>query len=199
MLIRPVLVAAAAATLVVVPVSAATAQTYRHNDPTADVESVDLSPQTTMTFTPAPERKEPDVKSIRITHGPRRVTVQMRFVDLTRTPSNGVYVVELRTNEHKYREVDVETGPGHWRGRTSFATGRGPARCKGLSRHVDYDANVVIVRIPRTCLSSPRWIKVAAMAGNEEKTSTSDTGYFDDAQSPKFTANETWSPRIHEG
>jgi hypothetical protein len=59
MLIRSALVAATAAALTVVPVTAATAQTYRHTDTTQDLQSVDLSSSSDFTFAPAPDATEP--------------------------------------------------------------------------------------------------------------------------------------------
>lgn len=209
MLIRSALVAATAAALTVVPVTAATAQTYRHTDTTQDLQSVDLSSSSDFTFAPAPDATEPDVKSIQITHGARRVNVAMRFVDLTKAATAAVYEAEVRTNERLLRVVDVEAGPGEWRGRQSFSGPLATPRCKGLSHSIDYDKNVVAFSIPRSCLSKPRWVKVAAMAGDEVVATTTpadgsaptstDTGYFDDAQNSKFGFNETWSPRIHKG
>lgn len=209
MLLRPALVAAAAAALTIVPVTAATAQTYRHADTTQDLRSVDLSPSSDFTFTPAPDATEPDVKSIQISHGARRVNVALRFVDLTKAATAAAYEVEVRTNERLLRVVDVEAGPGSWRGQQSFSSPRRNLRCKGLSHSIDYDKNVVAVSIPRSCLSRPRWVKVAAMAADDvvatttptdgSAPTTTDTGYFDDAQNSKFGFNETWSPRIHKG
>lgn len=209
MLIRPALVAAAAAALTIVPVTAATAQTYRHTDTTHDLQSVDLSSSSDFTFTPTPDATEPDVKSIRISHGPRRVSVAMRFTDLTKTATKTAYEVEVRTNEHLLRTVDLEAGPQTWRGRQSFSSSRGALRCKGLTHSIDYDTNVVSISIPRYCLSTPRWVKVAAMAADEvvattsptdgSQPTTTDTGYLDDAQNSTFGLNETWSPRIHKG
>jgi hypothetical protein len=83
------------------------------------------------------------------------------------------------------------------------------ARTQGcaLARRAQHDTNVVVVSIPRSCLSKPRRVKVAAMAGDEVKATTptdgsapvtTDTSYFDDAQNSEFGSNETWSPRLHK-
>jgi hypothetical protein len=211
MLIRPALVAAAAATLTIVPLTAASAATYRHTDTTQDLVSMDLSSTSpSSSLTPAPDATEPDVKSIRVSHGARQVAVTLQFADLTKTPYLAVYEVEVRTNEKQKRVVDLMAGAGHWRGQTQFTSGTGGTlKCQGLTHAIDYAGNKVTFGIPRACLSNPRWIEVAAMAANEVKTTTTptdgsaptttDTVYFDDSQSRTFGMNESWSLRIRKG
>ena len=37
---------------------------------------------------------------------------------------------------------------------------KGPARCYGLDFRISYRHNFVVLRVPRNCLSEPRWIRV---------------------------------------
>jgi hypothetical protein len=211
MLIRPVLVSAAAAALTIVPLTAASAATYRHTDTTKDLVSMDLSSTSSSgSLTPAPDATEPDVKSLKVVHGARQVTATMQFADLTKTSDLAVYEVEVRTDEKQKRVVDLMAAPKHWGGQTTFSSATGaPLKCQGLTHAIDYAANKVTVVIPRACLSKPRWVQVAAMAANEVKGTTTptdgseptptDTVYFDDSQAKTFGMSETWSPRIRKG
>ena len=208
MLIRPVLVSAAAAALTIVPLTSASAATYRHTDTTQDLRSADLS-SNTMTLTDAPDATEPDVTSIKVVHGARKVSVTMLFADLTRKPAMAEYAVEVRTNEKELRIADVSASSGHWKGHATLQSRKGDEKCAGLTHAIDYDKNSVSIGIPRSCLSNPRWIQVAAMAMDVVMTTTTSpdgsqststtTAYLDDAQSSTFRQRETWSPRIKKG
>jgi hypothetical protein len=203
-LIRPVLAATAAAAMVVVPVTAAQAQTWRHADATGDVQSVGASSDANPT--PAPDAVDPDVSKIRVTHGPRKVTMRVQFVDLAAGKQvSYMFMFQLRTDERLHRDVVLDAGPGMWRGQASFSSPHSDLRCKGLGHNIDYVQNVVTVTVPRSCLSRPRWVQAGAGAAKFTGlgTTTQDMStvmlYADDAGSDKIGNHLAWSPRIRKG
>jgi hypothetical protein len=205
-LIRPVLAATAAAAMVVVPVTAAQAQTWRHADATGDVQSMPVASDAT-TGTVEPGVTDPDIRTVRVSHAPRKVTMRVQFVDLAAAKDVGYFFVfQLRTNERLHRQVELDAGPGMWRGQVSFSSPRRELRCKGLARSVDYIQNVVTVTVPRSCLSNPRWVqagsgaaKITGLNLNDPGSIGTATAYVDDAGSDKLGNNLAWSPRIRKG
>ena len=200
MLVRTALVAAATAALTIVPLTAANAQTWRHTDTTGDVQSVvgDADP------TPAPDAVDPDATSVRVSHGPGKVTIRTQYQDLAKA-SDGFYAFffQLRTNERVNRQLEVDAGPGMWRGQLSFGSPRKKLHCRGLARSIDYTANTVTVTVPRSCLSNPRWVQIGDAAvkviGPDATDANSGTLFADDAVSPNVGNNLAWSPSIHRG
>ncbi|HEY6933611.1 MAG TPA: hypothetical protein VI452_09445 [Marmoricola sp.] len=193
--IRPALVsAAAAAALALVPLGAASAQTYQHSDPAKDVASQSVD-STTNASTPAPTTKDPDIVRMTVRHTGQRVNTRLRLRDLARTGDLAMVGLKVRTNEHVHRELDVFSAPGQWGGRTMFSSPRKSVTCKGVRHHLDYATNVITLSIPSSCLSNPRWVQVGVGAVRL----SGKTAYGDDAQSSTMANNLHWSPRIHRG
>jgi hypothetical protein len=212
LLIRSALAATAAAAAVVVPVTAANAQTWQHVDATHDVQSgvFDMNTNGMPDFTPDPTQADPDIKRVKVHYGARKVTVRTHFRDLTRSrDAISDYSFLLRTNEHKARGIDVAAGAGMWKGQAFMYSRHGDAHCKGLRHHISYRLHDVVVRVPRSCLSDPRWVQVAGVsvkatisdpATDTDGSQATMTMLIDDALSPKADLNKVnWSPRIHRG
>ena len=72
--------------------------------------------------------------------------------------------------------------------------------CARATMHMDYQANTVAIRVPRTCLKRPDWVKATATSAND-KADGSNTFYLDDAFSPTPVedneVHRTWSTRVH--
>lgn len=212
MLIRSALAATAAAALVLVPVTAASAQTWQHVDAVHDVASVTIDASTTdlPDPVPTPTQADPDIKRVKVHYGAHKVTVRTHFRDLTRSQdAMSDYSFLLRTNEHKVRGIDLAAGAGMWKGQASMYSLHGDVHCKGLRHHISYRLHDVVVRVPRSCLSDPRWVQVAGVsvkatitdpAGDTDGSQATLTMLFDDALSPEADLNAVnWSPRIHRG
>jgi hypothetical protein len=210
-LTRPALVvAAAAAVLIALPATAASAQTVLHLDQTHDVRSLDIN-SSGETFTRQPKISEGDVQAIAVNHARHNVTVTVKYRELSKTGTDGGHSFLFRTNTGERREVEIATGKGLWWGRTEMATPRGDAvHCSGMSHTIDYAKNKVILVVPRSCLGKPRWVQVAEATFRMEDTSTgttsggttssdSPTFYADDAFSSYVGNNLHWSPRVHRG
>ncbi len=109
---------------------------------------------------PAPTQVNGDVVRSRMWHSRTRVGVRVVFKDLQRVGAVRGDYVRLVTNEGVKRDVSVEAGPGNWVGRAELDRPNGDrVRCS-VAHTTDYSANVVTISLPRTCLSSPRWVRI---------------------------------------
>ena len=81
-----------------------------------------------------------------------------RLVQLNRTGSRIEFFTRLRSNSGQAYDLFLEaTGRSHYRGRAFLLTrgGNVTVKCR-ISHSIDYATNVAVVRLPRTCLDSPR-------------------------------------------
>ena len=142
-----------------------------------------------------PEAANGDITRVVIRHAPRTVVIRTHYRELTRAGS--VWIGWIRTNEGVRREVmwDGDTGQ-----MTVFARDGRKVRC-GVERTVDAAAETIEVRVPRSCLSRPRWVEVGVghvrFAWHEDGTGF--TAGADDSQSPVVRDSLTWSPRVRRG
>ncbi|TCJ30502.1 hypothetical protein [Nocardioides jejuensis] len=170
--------------------------TYPADDPMADGECTDARDSTIA---------EGDVIAASIQHNARKIVLRVRYRELTRDTDFHVFLGDIRTNEHLHRGVavgyDSEEG-------VSFAdlfrmSDGNDVRCS-LGRTVDFTNNLIEVRIPRGCLSSPRWIQAGmghlrfseTEGTAEDGTSTvTEATYFDDALSGYYSTTKM-SPKL---
>jgi hypothetical protein len=99
-----------------------------------------------------------DVLRARINHGSYAVTVRMVFDDLQRV-NRQWYYCDLHTPGATARFI-LEATEGHWRG-MAFQDLEGEwVRVPGITHHIDYASDVVTLRIARTLLGRPPWVRV---------------------------------------
>lgn len=146
--------------------------------------------------------REGDFISTTFRHGPRAVVVTSRFRDLSRVGDVHLYFLRLQTGRKLYREVTVQAGSGAWRG-VHVVTNRRGDRVRCAATHsIDYDRNVVTVRVPRSCLGDPRVVRGTA-AGAWTKPDPQDPSQPDYVQidNPHDTDTDadTWTRWIQHG
>lgn len=105
------------------------------------------------------EKPAADVRRAVVTHRDRAVVVRVRFVDLRRV---GVHTqsVGIRTPEgNVFAQLTVRAG--RWAGRHAlYDEPEGePIGCSSLSHRIDYASDMVVIRVPRSCLDGPRWVR----------------------------------------
>jgi len=189
-LVRSALVVAAAA--VALAPTAAQAATYRHSDAPGDVTSYTTA---TDTGTPAPDRVEGDVAWNKVRHGSRVVTLTMGYRELT-TVDEKLHAYAIHTSKMT-RYVYVLAGAGHWAGKVRMTNAHDkPVRCH-VTRRIDYTANTATVRIPRSCLGTPRWVKAAMFVASFPSPTVQFPMYVDDAGSNGTFQSPRWSPRVY--
>lgn len=197
--------AATALIAVVGPVGAASAHSHTTTDPRHDVTRVDTSSDDTETMTVDPTRANGDVTSLRVVHGPSRVSLTMRFVSLPR-PRGHVFTFHafsIKTDEDKRFDLSLTPQRRHPQGERDLSRRNGsPVRCHGLHSHVDYAHAVVRASIPRECLSSPRWVRVGAGSGTFDGDLDADqlSVYGDDAsRAGRVRDYLALGPRVRRG
>lgn len=114
-----------------------------------------------------------DVTRAVVTHGRRNVVVRMSFTDLRRKHEAGYWAVIY--SPEKFRAALVSAGPGLWKGRRLLLNGQfGKVRCRGFTHSIDYDNDIVTMRIPRRCLGRPAWVRVSlqnhSLRGEDEES-----------------------------
>lgn len=179
-LVRSAILVTAAAAVSLIP-TAAHAKTYTSADQPNDVVILTLPGGTTA---PAPERTEGDIVSSQVQHKARAVVLTMRYQELTAGQS-AVHWYGIRTGKLT-RIVLMQADSSHVGGRVRLFKPSGkPVRCH-VGHSIDYTTNTATVRVPRSCLGKPRWVKVAMQAG---APTPDGKVYVDDARS-----NGGWLP-----
>lgn len=140
-------------------VGSANADTTVLNDPAGDMWRTDFEGRTE----PAPHRSVGDVRRAAFRHGKVNIVIRMGYVDLRRAGAYTLYGARLQNGSRtRYREVQVEAGPGAWQGTVKVFDLRGDrVPCKPTHR-IDYDENTVVLAVPRSCLGTPAVVRASA-------------------------------------
>ncbi len=181
--------------LALVPLGAAHAGEYVDTDQRGDVHEFSEADD----LVPAPAVVNGDVVRSRVAHTSRSVALRVKFRELTRSGQFRFDFIRLVTNEGVRRDVHVQAGgQSSWQGKHEMSKSTGePVRCRALSHFIDYDTNVVFIRVPRRCLQNPRWVKV----GMGAVWVRSQHLYVDDAflDGSVDERNPVLSPRVWRG
>jgi hypothetical protein len=127
---------------------------------------------------PHPSTQSTNVDLVRhvVRHGPKMITVRSWYADL-RTPT---------TNETLILSTDFKVTGGATFNLTATATNddkHGTASlsdqsstdiCKGLDLTFDYARDTVIMKMPRSCLGTPRWLRYSSsvyLSPHQQQTS----------------------------
>jgi hypothetical protein len=107
----------------------------------------------------APAIRNGDITVARLAHRARTVTVRIRYAELRRKPT------------WQFGSI-VKTPGGDWFTSVT-ATRRRPAgrmelwkpggdraTCTSMSHRIDYDRNLVVLRLPRRCVDRPDWVRL---------------------------------------
>jgi hypothetical protein len=101
-----------------------------------------------------------DVKRAVVSHRPHAVVVRARYDNLRRIGTQR-YWTGIATRRGDFF-IEVASRPGSRAGRHTLYDGVAGSKlsCGRLSHDIDYAADVVRVRVPRSCLDRPRWVRV---------------------------------------
>ncbi|GAA1942545.1 hypothetical protein [Nocardioides marmoribigeumensis] len=166
----------------------ASAERYIHHDPAHDVRKVSVMSMGNDGFVRAPHRKQGDYVKVKIWHQVRAVRVVGKFRRLDRVGQGLIQIVSIRTPDGSERTFQVFAGPGMWKGVDSDEAGE---NCV-VGHHVNYRRDRFSMRISRSCLDRPRWVKVGVgfITLNRRDLTA------DDAQLRKVRNDLTYSPRL---
>jgi hypothetical protein len=184
--VKLALLAAAAIVLVATPATALAAPA----GPTVDLPDgpgdVWTFSNTTIGYLPATQ-PDADVLRARVTHGSHAVSVRLVFDDLQRVNTQWYYC-DIHTPGLTSRFV-IEAEEGLWRGRALQQIEGEWVRVPGLSHRIDYRSDVVTLRVPRTLLGQPPWVRVRLR--NELGLPDHNTFFTDNPTTAGPTANFT--------
>ncbi|WP_203336489.1 hypothetical protein [Nocardioides limicola] len=182
---------AVAATLL--PAGAANAAEHTVRDARGDVVAV--NPETDEQ-TPS-DVANGDIVRARFIHGQRAFVLRAKFRSLDRKGSvvRGDFI-RITTNDRVRRNVEVWAAPANWDGTAHFKRPNGDVVMCQISHRINYGKNTLTVRVPRTCLQNPRWIRV----GFGSVWGDGSTLFMDDAQrNGTIKGKLALSPRIRRG
>jgi hypothetical protein len=107
---------------------------------------------------PAPGADLGDVRRAKLAHRADRIVVRLAFVDLARRGTYAQYAVTLQGRRHGHhvtREVIIAASPRHWSGRARVYKPRGDLVDCNVHHVIDYDRDLVRLRVDRDCLNRP--------------------------------------------
>lgn len=195
--------AAGTAVLALGLVAPAHAATWSYNDRSSDV-AVETCDETTEECTPkaTTTTAQGDIVRSVVEHRSRKVVLRTKYRDLARGDWNSLYWGRVETNEGLKRQVGIFIDPDGTRTTRLFRPNGNPVRCS-VGTTVSYADNVIELRIPRSCLSGPRWVRagqsfwrIAEGTGDAANTTV---WWGDDGQSASPNDTPVLSPRVRRG
>ena len=100
-----------------------------------------------------------DILRTRIQHTDRALVVRTKVDRLAREGRQLGLAMRVRTNDGTRRLVQLDASRRiGWRGQTVIGGRAGAVECR-TSHTIDYANDVMMVRIPRSCLGNPRWVQ----------------------------------------
>lgn len=96
-------------------------------------------------------------------HGEHAVTARLRFVNLRRVKGIHLYFIGIGTRAGSFL-VGVEASPDDWPGGSVlFDETDNQAPCHRLTHRMDYAEDLVTIRVPRSCLGTPAWVRLSLL------------------------------------
>ena len=165
----------------------ASAERLRTSDPVGDMIVTDDLAGTTR---PAPHATDGDIKRVTVRYRVRALSLRVRFVDLRRTGQSLGIKGLIRVKGGAEWPFFAGGGPGDWKGTASLLKPDFQTASCDVRLHIEYDDNVMVLRIPSGCLKKPRWVRLSFGSIHRD-----DHGkiYDDEAFDGR------WSPRVHRG
>ena len=183
----------------------AEARVHTGPDPRGDVVKFGEESETVVRV---PARANGDIVSTVFRHTNSRIRIRFNFADLRPQLLYAFFDLQLATDEGLKRWVDLTIAPGQRAGVVSmWQLGRNGFDMVACSAHreVDYAANVVIIGMPRKCLSNPHWVRIGADTRTRDPndaTAADPSLFVDQAMEGAVADDEdrlAMSPRLYRG
>jgi hypothetical protein len=185
--VRRTLIPALVAGLIVVLAPAANATTKDLTDPSGDVMTATVDDDGNVSGYHREGGAEGDIVFARIQHTATQVVVYLRYRQLTVPRQYAGYYYEIEGNNKQSAIVEFDTRHAKPQGQ-GFAFGAN-GWCR-LAYHINYAGDSVSMRIPRTCLRSPKYVRLMHISYQERLTSSSDKIYYDSPSRDGGTVNQ---------
>ncbi|MDO7868308.1 hypothetical protein [Nocardioides jiangxiensis] len=180
---------------------------YTYYDKAGDV-TVETCDATTYECTDAVDSsiKEGDAIRSTVQHHAHNVELRTSYRELSGLPEGGALFATVRTNEKLTRHVIVFHDPEMGSDAFMIRPNGDMVKCGGISTTVSYSRNIIDVKIPRGCLSRPRWIQAGqgymwgqTVEGTTEAPNGSELSYIDDAQTAGLSYDLRFGPKVFRG
>jgi hypothetical protein len=130
-------------------------------------------------FQPAPGETNGDIRHVFVRHGAHAVVIRVSLTDLRRTGNDVVVGGVVKTNQGLARYFQWAWRPT-WEGyRLHWANRDGRSVKCHLTHAMSFADNTTYLRIPRSCLGLPHWVRVHLETLTD--VGATDTVYSDDA------------------
>ena len=157
----------------------------------------------------SPRQANGDIVKVRLRHRTNRIRARITFSELQRAGSTNFFgVLGLETNERIRRQVWFSTSREDKWSQQSYMQGPSArtVRCP-IHHSFDYVNNVLVLGIPRACVSRPRWVQMSFHShlgfdeGGDEAFNYKDDALRDGlrADDSQFPTRYELSSRIHRG
>jgi hypothetical protein len=168
--------------------SVAQAEVRTQRDAIGDVAR---SPVGSNVRTPAPTQAQGDIVATRVAHARRTIYVQVRMRELS-PDTNGNFTLISITTRWRVRNVEIDAFPGHWEGRPVTTDAQGRAVACAVTHRIDYDRNRITLKMPRSCLGKPPWVRAGA------RTTVAGTvwAYADESRGTTVGTTLRYGPRV---
>lgn len=205
------------ATVVLTPAGAAFAESVVVRDGSADTWQTFYDPATGQTaYEPAAAGATPntDITKMKVTHGPKRITLTVDYVDLVkdeahvptfrewlRLSGGGGALLTIWVNDSWSRPV-----VSFWHHPTLDVpwASRLRTRCSGATGRFDYARDTLTAKIPTSCVRSPDWVQFHGDASSGQRdeggswlTSFQDNGHTDSSEDRLVAASQYCYSQCH--
>jgi hypothetical protein len=138
---------------------------------------------------PAPRRRQGDLRGYRVRYAPERIFVTLGFRDLRRKAGTVWAVAGFRWGKDHRDEVVLETGPGNRQGRALLES---DPTCP-VTHRVDYRKNRMVIVLPARCLGRPSQLRFRVSVHETDDREHPDHFYKDTApgQGERFSRSVT--------
>lgn len=126
-------------------------------DGTSDVWA---SPVGAGDYTRRPAQQVHDVTRVVLAHRAHAIVVRMRFAGLARAGRQW-FDVGIVTPDSGWA-AGIAASPRNPDGRHTLYEdgGERPDRCAAMTHTIDYDSDLVTLRVPRSCVGDPAWVRM---------------------------------------
>jgi len=185
---RRILVTALVAGLTILAAPAAHATTRDLTDALGDVMTATVDSNGQVVRYNREGGAEGDITFARIQHTATQVVVYVRYRQLTVPKQYGAFLYAIEGNNGHQAFVDIETRHGRPQGVASVDyTGR---RC-ALSYRINYAGDSVSMRISRSCLNNPKYVRLTHLSTESRvKPDSSGKIYYDSPTRDGGTVNQ---------
>jgi hypothetical protein len=190
-------VVAGALVLSAAGIAPAQAARYTHGDAAKDQTRTTCTDTGTCSDAVDPTATNGDIVRVVAVHASRKVLVATKYSNLATSTEDTMQLVRIVTNTGLQRFAVIHT-PANSNNATVFlARPNGdPVKCRYIGAARDTTANVMELKVPRSCLGRPRWVKV----GVGHLTGLGEASVQDDAlRNGSVGSNITLSTRIRRG